>query len=72
VFECWFRDITHDRIRNGVFRGVNELVGAIREYVEHHYAAPTAFVWAKQAEDILAKASLDMGPAAGSPTLTTG
>ncbi len=35
-----FRDITHDRIRNGVFRSVNELVDAITEYVEHHNADP--------------------------------
>jgi hypothetical protein len=59
-----FRDITHDRIRNGVFRSVNEHVDAIMEYVEHHNADPKTFVWAGKAEDILAKvarakASLD-------------
>ncbi len=55
VIERWFRDITHDRIRNGVFRSVNELVHAIMEYVEHHNADPTTFVWTKKAEDILEK-----------------
>jgi len=69
VIERWFRDITHDRIRNGVFRSVNELVRAIMEYVGHHNANPKSFVWTKKAEEILAKvarakATLDKGPSA--------
>jgi hypothetical protein len=55
VIERWFRDITHDRIRSGVFRSVNELVDAIMEYVEHHNADPKTFVWTRKADDILAK-----------------
>ena len=69
VIERWFRDLTHDRIRRGVFRSVDELVRAIREYVEHHNADPKSFVWTKKAEDILAKvararAALDKIPSA--------
>jgi transposase len=55
VIERWFRDITQDRIRNGVFRSVAELKQAIRDYIAHHNANPGTFVWTKKAEDILEK-----------------
>ena len=55
VIERWFRDITQNRIRNGVFRNVPQLIQAIRDYIDHHNANPTTFVWTKKAEDILEK-----------------
>ena len=55
VIERWFRDITHNRIRNGVFRSVQELEQAIHDYIDHHNAHPKSFVWTKKAEDILEK-----------------
>jgi transposase len=55
VIERWFRDITQNRIRNGVFKSVEQLEQAIGQYVEHHNANPTTFVWTKKAEDILEK-----------------
>ena len=55
VIERWFRDITQDRIRNGVFRSVAELEQAIQDYIAHHNAHPKTFVWTKKAQDILAK-----------------
>ena len=55
VIERWFRDITQNRIRNGVFRSVAELEQAIADYIEHHNNNPKTFVWTKKAEDILAK-----------------
>lgn len=55
VIERWFRDITQNRIRNGVFRSVAELEQAIVDYIEHHNANPKSFVWTKKAEDILEK-----------------
>lgn len=55
VIERWFRDITYNRIRNGVFKSVPQLEQAIREYIDHHNAHPKSFVWTKKAEDILAK-----------------
>jgi transposase len=55
VIERWFRDITHDRLRNGVFKSVPQLIEAILEYIDHHNANPTTFVWTKKAEDILEK-----------------
>jgi transposase len=57
VIERWFRDITQNRIRNGVFRSVAQLEQAIREYIEHHNANPSTFVWTKKADDILEKVS---------------
>lgn len=55
VIERWFGKITQDRIRNGVFRSVDELVRAIKDYIEHHNADPTTFVWTKSADEILQK-----------------
>lgn len=55
VIERWFRDITQNRIRNGVFKSVEQLQLAIRQYIDHHNANPKTFVWTKKAEDILEK-----------------
>lgn len=55
VIERWFRDLTQNRIRKGVFKSVAQLVDAIRHYVDQHNANPTSFVWTKKAEDILEK-----------------
>lgn len=55
VIERWFRDVTQNRIRNGVFRSVTELEQAINEYINHHNANPAAFVWTKKADDVLEK-----------------
>lgn len=55
IIERWFREITHHRIRNGVFRSVEELIQAIRDFIDHHNANPTTFIWTKQAADILEK-----------------
>jgi transposase len=53
--ERFFGLITGDRIRCGVFKSVAELEAAIREYLDHHNAHPTPFVWTKSATDILEK-----------------
>lgn len=55
VIERWFRDITQNRIRNGVFKSVPQLEQAIRSYIEYHNANPKSFTWTKKAEDILKK-----------------
>jgi transposase len=69
VIERWFRDITQNRIRNGVFKSVPQLEQAIEDYIAHHNANPTTFVWTKKAEDILekvtrARAALNKVPSA--------
>jgi transposase len=53
--ERFFGLITGDRIRCGVFTSVAELETAIRDYLDHHNAHPTPFVWTKSATDILQK-----------------
>lgn len=55
MVERFFRDISENRLRRGVFTSVGELVTAINEYVAHHNVDPKPFVWTKSARDILQK-----------------
>jgi transposase len=55
MVERFFRDLTTERLRRGVFTSVPELVKAIDEYVAHHNADPKPFIWTKSARDILQK-----------------
>ena len=55
MVERFFRDITTERLRNGVFRSVPELTTAIKEYITLHNKNPKPFVWTAKAQDILAK-----------------
>jgi transposase len=55
MVERFFRDITTERLRRGVFTSVAELETAINEYVAHHNTRPKPFIWTKSARDILQK-----------------
>jgi transposase len=55
MVERFFRDITTERLRRGVFTSVPQLVQAIDEYIAHHNTNPKAFIWTKSARDILQK-----------------
>ena len=55
LIERWFRDITEQRIRRGVFKSVAQLEQAICEYIDHHNAHPQGFVWTAKADAILEK-----------------
>jgi len=55
MVERFFRDLTVNRLRRGVFRSVAELIEAIEEYIEHHNDDPKALVWTASAADILEK-----------------
>jgi transposase len=55
MVERFFRDITTERLRRGVFTSVCELETAIHEYVDHHNINPKPFIWTKSARDILQK-----------------
>ena len=55
MVERFFRDITVNRLRRGVFTSVPELVASIHEYVAHHNTKPKPFIWTKCASDILQK-----------------
>jgi transposase len=55
MVERFFRDITTERLRRGVFTNVPELVSAIDAYIAHHNTNPKPFIWTKSARDILQK-----------------
>lgn len=55
MVERFFRDITTERIRRGVFTSVPELEAAIDAYLAHHNANPKPFIWTQSARDILQK-----------------
>ena len=55
MVERFFRDITTERLRRGVFTSVPELIEAINEYVGHHNIEPKPFIWTAKAKDILQK-----------------
>ena len=49
IVERFFRDISENRLRRGVFTSVPELVTVIDEYVAHHNIDPKPFIWTKSA-----------------------
>ena len=55
MVERFFRDLTNDRLRRGVFRSVPELIAAIKEFIATHNKKPKPFVWTAKANDILQK-----------------
>jgi transposase len=55
MVERFFRDITENRIRRGVFRSKVELELAINQYIEMHNENPKPFIWTAKACDILEK-----------------
>jgi len=55
MVERFFRDLTQNRIRRGIFRDVEELIMALGDYIDKHYQRPKPFVWTAKASDILEK-----------------
>jgi transposase len=55
MVERFFRDLTEQRIRRGVFRSVPDLIEAIEDYLSHHNRQPKPFIWTAKAADILEK-----------------
>ncbi|MEA3100821.1 MAG: hypothetical protein QOF74_5061 [Caballeronia mineralivorans] len=55
MVELFFRDITTERLRRGVFRCVPDLILAIKEYIAVHNQEPKPFVWTAKTNDILQK-----------------
>jgi len=55
LVERWFREITDQRIRRGVFKSVEQLTAAINDYIAHHNQNPRSFTWTAKVEDILEK-----------------
>ena len=55
MVERFFRDLTQNGLRRGVFRDVEELVTTIDAYIEKHNDRPKPFIWTAKAADILGK-----------------
>jgi transposase len=55
MVERFFRDLTENRLRRGVFRSPEELITAIFQYIDHHNENPKPFIWTAKAADILEK-----------------
>jgi hypothetical protein len=55
MVERFFRDLTENRLRRGVFRSVEELINAIDEYIGRHNENPKPFIWTAKAADISEK-----------------
>lgn len=55
MIERFFRDLSEKALKRGSFYNVNDLIGAITEYVNQHNDHPKPFIWTASATDILAK-----------------
>ena len=55
MVERFFRDITTERLRRGVFRSVPELTTAIEKCIAVHNDNRKPFIWTAKAGDILQK-----------------
>jgi transposase len=55
MVERFFRDLTVNRLRRGVFHSLPDLVAALEKYLAQHNKEPKPFIWTAQAKDILAK-----------------
>ena len=49
----FFRDLTGQRLRRGIFRDVEELIMAIGDYIDKHNDNPKPFVWTAKASNAL-------------------
>ena len=66
MVDRFFRDLTQNRLRRGIFRDVEELITAIGAYIDQYNDNPKPFVWTAKAADILekvkrARKALDIG-----------
>lgn len=55
MLERFFRNFYKKRIRRGTFRHMEELIAAIRDYIDHHNRAPNRPSGFAKATDILEK-----------------
>jgi len=55
LVERFFAEITVKRIRRGSYSSIDDLEGAIHDYLLQHNARPKPFVWSKTAENIIAR-----------------
>src|SRR6266700_5286193 len=55
MIERFFRDLTANQIRRGIFQDLEQLITAIGNYIDHHNSDPKPFIWTAKASDILEK-----------------
>ena len=55
MVERFFRNLSDQQLRRGVFCSVADLEEAVMSYIEKHNQAPAPFIWTKSAQDILEK-----------------
>ena len=55
MVERFFRDLTTEQLRRGVFTSVPELISTIENYMTLHNEKPKPFIWTASAKDILQK-----------------
>ena len=55
MIERFFRDLSEKALKRGSFYSVDDLIGAITEYINAHNRNPKPFIWTASATDILAK-----------------
>jgi transposase len=55
MVERFFRNLTANRLKRGVFRDLEELIMAVGDYIDRHKLKPKPFIWTASARDILEK-----------------
>jgi transposase len=55
MVERFFRDLTQNRLRRGIFQDLEQLIMAIGEYIDGHNQNPKPIIWTAKASDILEK-----------------
>ncbi len=55
MVERFFRDLTQNQLKRGVFRDLEELITAVESYIDRHNQNPKPFIWTASARDILEK-----------------
>ena len=49
MIERFFRDLTENRIRRGIFQDLEQLIMAIGDYIDRHNENPKPFIWTAKA-----------------------
>ena len=55
MVERFFRDLSEQRLKRGVFKSIEDLTRTVHEYIEHQNEDPKPFIWTATATDLLAK-----------------
>ena len=55
MVERFFRDLTQNQIRRGIFKDLEQLIMTIGDYIDGHNKNPKPFIWTAKATDILEK-----------------